>query len=564
VKHQWIVPNANGALRPGDSASKRPGLRSRRIFLKTSAATTLLWTLQGAPPGAGAAGSGSSRYPPVIVIGSGLGGLCSAAYLARHGYPVTLFEQQSQPGGYATSFARAEGKYNFEISLHGVATRNNALARALRELGILDKIELVELSEVLRLKTPQLEITIPQRRPDNYIRVLTHHFPTEQKGIKKFINELVGIAAEADKLHRKGSYSRLLFGLQYPKMNAARKKNLREFLSKYVRHPALRNILAAFQDFHGLPPSRVSALYYGVVVGECLQNGTYYVKNRSQFLSRLLVRTIEKAGGGVRMNQPVKRILVSRNRVTGVELKSGMVAPARVVVSNVNPPTTFNRLLSTAALSRAFRRQLSELTPSLSTFIVWLGLNREIRGALPACGYYVISSGGPESEYRACLRGDIEHIPYRVSLFDNMHPDYSRPGTSTLKIFCLSGFEPWRRFAADYLAGRKESYYQQKKRWTDTLIKRVEHDLFPRLTSLIEITEAASPLTNRRLTANTGGAVYGFEQSMLHAYIDRIDHRTPLKGLYLAGAWTAPGGGFLGAIMSGRMAYRKILADKLS
>jgi len=48
----------------------------------------------------------SAKKSQVVIIGSGLGGLSAAAILARQGFPVTLVEQHSKPGGYATSFKR--------------------------------------------------------------------------------------------------------------------------------------------------------------------------------------------------------------------------------------------------------------------------------------------------------------------------------------------------------------------------------------------------------------------------------------------------------------------------
>ena len=78
---------------------------------------------------------------------------------------------------------------------------------------------------------------------------------------------------------------------------------------------------------------------------------------------------------------------------------------------------------------------------------------------------------------------------------------------------------------------------------------------------MIEIEEAATPLTNWRFTRNTNGAVYGFEQSVENAYLKRIDHRTPVKGLYLASAWCNPGGGFAGVLLAGQLAFSKVMED---
>jgi prolycopene isomerase len=78
---------------------------------------------------------------------------------------------------------------------------------------------------------------------------------------------------------------------------------------------------------------------------------------------------------------------------------------------------------------------------------------------------------------------------------------------------------------------------------------------------MIEVREAATPLTNRRYTGNTAGAIYGFEQSMDNAYMNRISNETPIKGLYLAGAWGNPGGGYEGVLRSGEMTFQMLMEE---
>ncbi len=79
--------------------------------------------------------------------------------------------------------------------------------------------------------------------------------------------------------------------------------------------------------------------------------------------------------------------------------------------------------------------------------------------------------------------------------------------------------------------------------------------------SMIEVKEAATPLTNWRYTGNTEGAIYGFEQSVDNTFMNRIQNRTPVKGLYLASAWGNPGGGFGGVFGGGQRTFRMLMED---
>jgi all-trans-retinol 13,14-reductase len=534
---------------------------SRRSFLTISAMTAASFVLDWKKIVAYAAGMGPKGNYPTVIIGAGLGGLCCGAYLSRFGIPVTVVEQHDIPGGYATSFDRAGGKFTFEVSHEGTSIHNNAAAQILKELGVLEKLQLVELPELLKIKGAGFEIAVPQRDPEALIALLSKHFPEEKEGIRGIVQEMIGILEESQKLaQQKGRISRTDFPTQYPKMWNMRNRTLADLLGSFVKNPSLQNALSAQWGFYGLPPSKLSGFYYAIAFGEYLRNGSFYIKPRSQELSNALASAIEASGGKVLYGTLAERILVKDGTVTGVELPGGKTLPARAVVSNASALTTFKEMLPQEILPPDYLKKIEEYRPSISTFIVWLGLNQELKGKFKDYKYPVTSGQGPEADYQFSLKGDVEKGTFGVTLYDSLFEGYSKPGTSTLKLLFLSGYEPWRKFEADYRLGRKEAYNREKARWTDILIRRAE-EVIPGLSFMIEVKESATPLTNWYFTRNTEGAIYGFEQAMNNAYMNRIDNRTPVKGLYLASAWGNPGGGYTAVLRSGQITFGKMMED---
>ena len=211
------------------------------------------------------------------------------------GDPGDVVEQNDIPGGYATSFDRASGKFTFEVSLHGISAKNNAVERILENLGVYNRLEFVELPEVYCLKTLEGEVRIPQRDPEKYIRDLAARcIRMRKRGSRDFVHEMIGIADEANLLHQRGGkFFKPIFPLQYRKMWKVRHKTLEEMLNEHVKNMALKDTLAGLWGYYGLPPSQLSAFYYSVATGGYLKNGSYYIKQRSQDLSNALAEAIE-------------------------------------------------------------------------------------------------------------------------------------------------------------------------------------------------------------------------------------------------------------------------------
>lgn len=103
----------------------------------------------------------------------------------------------------------------------------------------------------------------------------------------------------------------------------------------------------------------------------------------------------------------------------------------------------------------------------------------------------------------------------------------------------------------DYLALREQL--------GEGMIRRAEMVL-PGLSERIELRKVATPITMERYTFNTGGAAFGWANVPEQCGASRPGPRTPFRGLYMAGHWTFPGGSLAGAITSGRIAAKVILA----
>lgn len=127
---------------------------SRRKFIKTmlmaSSAAAIDWTGFSA-----LAGTISNKEDyPIVIIGAGLGGLVSGAYLAKHGFSVTVIEQHFVPGGYATSFDRDD--FTFDVSLHATVAEHAMPQMILKDLDIWDKLEVAYTPELRRIVAPDL------------------------------------------------------------------------------------------------------------------------------------------------------------------------------------------------------------------------------------------------------------------------------------------------------------------------------------------------------------------------------------------------------------------------
>jgi prolycopene isomerase len=389
---------------------------------------------------------------PVVVIGSGIGGLASAVYLSRAGFPVTVLEQHSVPGGYATAFQR--GDFTFDVSLHWFSLQEELY----RELGLEGKVERIPLDMTWRVVGKNRDVTVPKLSPEKYVDFMCKMFPKEKEGIRKYYDFCLAVLDEMMKFGKKAETGYVFIPFmpfQYPKMWSMRDMSFADVLKKYIKDPMVQSTLAHICSIFGLPPSRTSGIMATMIVASMMKTKSYYFKSRSQDLTNALVGVIEDHKGKVLLEKTVTKILTEKDGVTGVQTEDGAVYPAKIVVSNANAPDTFGKFLSGNAKAQKHMETLSRYSPSISSFMVWLGLKGELRGKVKGHSIAIESGNDIETDFQNFQACDPDKSPIGIAVYDNYFKGYSKPGTSTLTILMLSGYEPWRKFEKDYFAGKK-------------------------------------------------------------------------------------------------------------
>lgn len=490
----------------------------------------------------------------VIVVGAGLGGLSAATRLAQCGRSVLLLERHNLPGGAATSFVR--GRFEFEVSLHelsGIGQPENQLAlyRYLKDLGVAQRIEFITIPDMFRSVYPGQNLLLPVG-VEAYEATVCEAFPHEATGIRTFLGRVRATMAEAweaEKILDAPTTIKAVprFGNLLRYLTAT----WGSILNRDVQDPHARAVLSQYWGYLGNAVSKAPFLYMSGVLMSYMKYGPVYIKGRSQALSNAFVAAFEEFGGELRLSSAVASITTSNGRVDGVTTEHGERIRADVVISNGDPITTCNQLIGKDKIPAGFFRSLKPRTVGPSAINVYLGLAcppEEV--GLTDHASFIAQDYDLESQWEA-----TNHVaPPRaiaVTVYNNVDPSFSPPGTTALTLTALSYGEPWTRIPP-------EEYVNTKTRIAQAMISMAEQ-LAPNLRDHIEVVEVATPITNMRYAGAQGGSIYGFDNHAFDHTVLRMSQRGPLGGLYFVGGWTQPGCGFEPCMMSGKMVARDIM-----
>jgi all-trans-retinol 13,14-reductase len=370
------------------------------------------------------------------------------------------------------------------------------------------------------------------------------------------------VAGDIQKLSAaRGQVDMSRFPVDFPYLFKCYSLTWGQMMDQHIKDPKLKAMVSCLWGYYGLPPSKLASFYYALPTIGFLANGGYYPVGKSQKISDAFAKFIEAKGGKVMLSTEVNQILTKDHAAFGVKTADGKEYRARVVVSNANAYDAFHKLIQgEEAVLGDYLAGMNKMTVSLSSFQVFLGLRKDLVGesGIHDTEVFVVKDYDPEADFQDALKAELGG-DFGLTFYDNLYKGYSPEGKNIINITILQGYDFWKPFEADYFKGKKDAYNKEKDRMTDVLIDQAEAKLLPGLRDAIEIKDAATPLTNMRYTANYRGGIYGWDQTVDNSGNMRMPHETPIQNLYLASAWTKPGGGYGGVIWSGLECFGQIM-----
>jgi all-trans-retinol 13,14-reductase len=504
----------------------------------------------------------SDRGWDAIVVGSGLGGLTTAAYLTANGLRTLVLEQYDVVGGSSHVFRRKRA-FEFDVGVHylGDCGPGGRIPEILHGVGLEGRIEFLPMDPegFDTLVFPGFTFRV-RRGWESYENDLLAAFPAEGPGLRKCIGALRRIATQAMASGPPGGARQLLTTpLRAPSLVRWSGRTLADLFDACRLSERARAVLAAQSGTYGAPPSRVSVLMHAVLIDHYLRDGGYYPKGGGQVIAAHLLDVVRSHGGRVRTRARVEKILIEAGRTVGVRLSDGEELRAPVVISNADLKRTYLDLVGAERLRPRTLARLSRARMSLPLFCVYLGLDVDLGERMPNTNYYLFPSWDAESHYSACYEGRLPPEPPVYVTAATVKDPYTKalapPGCSSLQLMTIA---PAQRSLwhvdegplVDRGYGRRPAYRAAKLDLTERMIDGAA-SLFPDIHEHIVWEEAATPITHERYTHASGGTSYGLEHTPDQWGLHRPRWKTEIDGLFLVGASTFYAHGVLGVMLGG-------------
>ena len=524
-----------------------------------------------------------TRYD-IIIVGGGHNGLVAACYLARAGLKTLVLERRALIGGGAVTEEIIPG-FRCSTLAHSAAPFFPQIAKDL-DLAKHGVELLTPEARVLALApdAPSICIYDETARTVSEIEKVSAkdaksypEFAGSFSRIGRVLAPLLRMSPPAIDKPALGEVWNLgKLGLSFrglPKKDAYRLLRwgpmaVADLVSEFFETELLRATIAArgiAGSFAGPWSAGTSTglLWQAAMDGHAIGPAAF-VKGGMGALTQALAKAAVSAGAEIKTEAKVERIEATEEKASNVVLRTGQEITARAIASNADPRTTFLKLVDPVNLDPSFLSKIrnyraagssAKINLALSGLPLFSGLNRiETKAKLSGRIHLGSDIDYLERAFDAAKYGDYSTAPYMdITIPSLSDPSLAPTGAHVMSVYVQ--YAPYKLKEGDWNSRREE--------FADKVID-VLAGYAPNLKELIAGRQVITPLDLEETYGLSGGHIHHGEQSLDQFFTFRpvlgcAQYRTPIKGLYLCGAGTHPGGGVTGG--PGANAAREIIKD---
>ena len=502
-----------------------------------------------------------------LVIGSGIGGLTTAALLSELGWKVCVLEQHYTAGGYTHSYER--NGYEWDVGVHYIGDVG-AQTQTRRMFDFLSggQLEWAPMDaeydrfyigdKVFNAKAGKQEFR------DNLLR----QFPNEQQAIDDYMKLLAGSGGALSAFGMGRAMKPWQQSLAKPFLNWKTPdvffRNTYDVLSELTDDKDLIAVLCGQWGDMGLPPRQSTFLVHAMIARHYLYGG-YYPIGGAWRIAESIIPKIQKVGGEVFTYARVNRILVEDGKVRGVEMKDGHRIDCECVISSAGVDNTFNYLLPADVVEQSgYEDKLKKVQPSFAHLGVYIGLDQTAEQlGLPKTNYWIYPSNDYDAAVDAFLKDKDAPFPVvYISFPSAKDPDYlnRHPGTSTIEIVAPAPYEWFAKWSDSTWGKRGEDYDNFKAQLGERLMEHL-YDKVPQIRGQVDYFEVSTPLSTDWFGGYHHGELYGLAHTPERMQQKWLRPQTRIPGLWLTGQDVLTCG-VTGAMMAGMLTTMSMVGTR--